>query len=127
MRRRPEARLEADILLALGQDPHVALYRNEIGQGYYGTILPQLRALLKHTSWMEPVLEVLHRNRVTYGLGIGSPDLVGIGKGGRFVGLELKAGTQPSRGQVQWHAAALSRGARIAIVRSVEDAWEVVT
>lgn len=127
MRRRPEARLERDILLELGKDPTVALYRNEVGQGYYGCVLPQIRKLLEGSPHRDAVLGILHRNRVTYGLGVGSPDLAAIGRGGRFTGLELKAGSSPSRDQLRWHEAARRRGAVIEVVRTVEEAREALT
>ena len=126
MTRRPEAQLEAEILLAYGPDPTVALYRNEVGQGYYGCVLPILRQQLRGTPALAIVEGVLHRNRVTYGLGVGSTDLVCIGRGGKFCGLELKAGTRPSKEQLIWHAAARSRGAVIEVVKSVERAGEVL-
>ena len=125
-RRRPEARLEAEVLLALGRDPAVAVYKNEVGAGYYGNVLPQIRQLLRGTPHLRPVEQILYRSRLVYGLGVGSPDLVGIGRGGRFVGLELKVDHIVTPEQLQWHEAARARGAKVEIVRSVEDAWGVV-
>jgi len=36
VRKRDEARLEREILLAVGASPNVALYTNETGSGYVG-------------------------------------------------------------------------------------------
>ena len=119
--RRPEAHLEAEILLALGHDTQIALYKNPVGQGYYGTVLPQIRKVLGGSPRLEAaVLQILYCNRVTYGLGVGSPDLVGIGRGGVFIGLELKSETGRAReSQLIWHEAARARGARVEICKSV--------
>jgi len=124
VRRRPEARLEVDILLELGGDPRVALYHNEVGRGYYGNVRPQLVSALE--PWPEAkrrALAILQRSRVVYGLGVGSPDLVCIGVGGAFVGGELKSATgRSSPEQIAWATAARARGARVDVWRSIEDA-----
>jgi len=132
MRRRPEARLERDVLLEFGADPTLALYRNEVGQGYYGCIRSLLcdpvRGVLAGSPLLKPVQHVLYRNRVTYGLGVGSTDLVGIQAPiGRFLGFELKAGSETSPEQLTWHEAARSRGALIEVVRSVDEMRKVLT
>ena len=92
------------------------------------TVLPQIRKVLaKAPKLQAAVLQILYCNRVTYGLGVGSPDLVGIGHGGVFIGPELKSETGRAReSQLTWHAAARSRGARVEICKSVDDAWKVV-
>lgn len=132
-RKRDEATLERNILRALGRDPDLALYRNEVGKGFYGCVLPILRVRLGrwHLEAWRIVQETLTRNRVTYGLSTGSPDLVGICRGtdgrGTFVGLELKTDSgRVSDEQQTWHAAARSRGGVIEVVRSVEEAREVI-
>ena len=65
-----------------------------------------------------------HAYIVPCGLGVGGPDLVGVETGtGRFLGLEVKTETGRVRPeQALWHTAAAARGARIVVVRSVEDA-----
>ncbi len=129
---KPEARLERELLLAIGRNPTVALYKNPVGEGYYGNIRPQIRDALKRLgpSPFHAVDQILQRSHVTYGLGVGSPDLVGMGIGkcphcseavpGMFAGLELKSERGRVRvGQAEWHEAAASRGALIAAVRNI--------
>lgn len=62
--------------------------------------------------------------KVAYGLGVGSPDLVGfLVPSGRFFALEVKTETgRLSREQRCWHASSVSGGAFVACVRSVEEA-----
>jgi tartrate dehydratase alpha subunit/fumarate hydratase class I-like protein len=124
---RDEEALVRAILLDVGSDPRVAIYRNPTGEGYYANIRPQIRELLPPALWRQVDAAVLMRSRVTYGLGPGSPDLVGIGIGGRFVGLEVKSMSgrlQPT--QQPWHDAARNRGARVEVVRDVAAAREAM-
>ncbi len=68
------------------------------------------------------VRSILGRHRIAFGLGVGSPDLVGSLEG-RALGLELKApGGHLSPEQERWHAAARRRGVAVFTVRSVEEA-----
>jgi len=62
--------------------------------------------------------------RVKYGLGLGSPDLVGMLRpSGRFLGVELKTATgRVSPDQKRWHAAATAAGGLIIVARSVDEA-----
>ena len=134
--RRDEARLQREILLALGREADVLVHPNPVGQGYHGAARPALEqefervmrtfgAVVVRTA-REVTASVLMRHRVTYGLGVGSPDLVGA-IAGTFVGLELKSDTgRISPEQTQWHAAARARGALVEVVRSVDEAREVI-
>lgn len=61
--------------------------------------------------------------RVVCGLGTGSPDLVGVLRGGRAFCLEVKDGSgrlEPD--QRRWHEVARKWGVFVAVVRSVDDA-----
>lgn len=72
--------------------------------------------------------------RVHYGLGLGSPDLVGIRtvtitpehvgqRLGVFLGVEVKAAKgRVSEDQHRWHTVARDRGALVVVARSVDDA-----
>jgi len=83
---------------ALSKTQRVALWRNNVG--YDG------------------------EHKVRYGLGVGSPDLVGI-VDGRFLGLEVKTATgRVSSEQRAWHEHARKHGALIHVVRTVEEALE---
>ena len=61
---------------------------------------------------------------VAYGLGKGSPDLVGVLVGsGRLACFEVKAvGGRVDKHQAAWHRAARDAGAFVAVVRSGEEA-----
>lgn len=71
---------------------------------------------------------------VTFGLGIGSPDLIGevtIQWGSRAVArafhLEVKLpGEAPTVDQLAWHDEARRRGVFVAVVRSVDEAMRAI-
>lgn len=63
---------------------------------------------------------------VRYGLGLGSPDLIGCMRG-EFIGFEVKtARGVVSDDQARWHEHARSHGARVYVVRSVEEAIDAL-
>lgn len=95
-----ESRLLHDIRLALGRQHDLALYRNQVG----------------HCA--------VDGRHITYGLGKGSPDLVGIlAPHGRWFCLEIKTERgRVSDEQAMWHDCARRRGAYVAVVRSVDEA-----
>lgn len=68
------------------------------------------------------------RRFVHYGLGKGSPDLVGMLRvNGRFVGFEVKRpGEGPTKDQQLWHAVARKAGAFVAVVHSVDEALDAL-
>ena len=115
-RRRDEASLCRDIILALAADPRVLVIRDKAGR----VIFPH-RNVQRRTPWG------------SFGLGVGSPDIVGVLVGvcsagasvaGRFLGVEVKLPDDPAPDppQVAWHAAARQAGALIIVARSVEEA-----
>lgn len=64
---------------------------------------------------------------VRYGLGVGSPDLVGVLRGGRALALEVKSATGRVRPeQAAWLAAFERLGGVGGVVRSVEEAMNVI-
>lgn len=101
-----EADIQTGIRRALGRVPGVVLMRNNVG------------------------LDVgRHGRPVRYGLGRGSPDLVGVLTlaGERPVALafaiEVKAARgRPSRDQLLWHNQARERGMPVFVCRSENDA-----
>ena len=100
-----EKKIQREIEAALGAEPDLLLLRNSVG-------------MAKHTSddgktWHVP-----------YGLGTGSPDLVGIlAPSGRWVCLEVKAAEgDVDPAQLKCHAIWRKFGAFVAVVRSVEEA-----
>lgn len=123
-----EAELERLVLRALGTVPDLLVARNEVGVGLRGAVLPALHAALAQfgPDVLRAATEATQRHRITYGLGVGSPDLVGA-VAGRAIGLELKTAVGVvSPEQERWHAAARRRGVAVYVVRSVEEAVEAV-
>jgi hypothetical protein len=123
-RSRSEAILERNILREFGRDTDLILLPNEVGVGFRGALLPALEAAL--TPFGRQVVEAaehaLNRNRTKYGLGVGSPDLVGTCARRPF-GLELKSEDgELSEEQLRFHAAARRRGIPVGVARSVDEA-----
>jgi hypothetical protein len=120
VRRRDEAELERHILRAVGGQPDLLLLRNEVGVGYPCAELHALFAAQGLGQTVDPILR--RARRITYGLGVGSPDLFGA-LSGRAFGLELKTPTgRSSPEQERWAYAARGRGVEVVVVRSVEEA-----
>lgn len=101
-----ESQLTAAILDALSRSGKGLFWRNNVGK-----------------------LQDARGRWVTYGIGIGSPDIVGmLYPAGRFVGLEIKTSTgQVSPEQAAWHNAAFNAGALVRVVRSVQEALDAVS
>lgn len=65
--------------------------------------------------------------RVIRGAPPGTPDVIGILKGGRFFGLEVKSPTgRANRAQLAWQRRANELGARYEVVRDVRSALAAV-
>jgi hypothetical protein len=128
MGRVTEAQVEREVLLALGRAPGVLVLKNEVGSGLTGDVVHALQRALEPWGPLAQAAAhaVLQRHRIVYGLGKGSPDLVGIVDGRAFA-LELKApdGALADH-QAAWHVAARRRGAFVAVVRSAEEANQAV-
>jgi len=95
-----EAAIQAAIREALGREPDLVLWRNNVGLAQHG------------------------EHAVRYGLIEGSADLVGIlGPQGRFMALEVKRPRgKPTEAQELFLALVRRRGGFAAVVRSVEEA-----
>lgn len=124
----PEALVERDVLLAVGRDPAVLIAKNEVGVGYAGAVRFALRTTLEPWGKLaqQAVEATLTRHRLTWGLGVGSPDLVGAVLAEPWpVPLlwELKSDQgRLSPEQLRWHAAARRRGLTVSTIRSVDEA-----
>jgi hypothetical protein len=96
----PEGQLLRRIVEALRQEPDVLVWRNTVGVGEDDG------------------------RRVTYGLALGSSDLVGLlGPHGRFVALEVKTPAgRLTEHQVRFLERVRQRGGIAAVVRSVAEA-----
>lgn len=108
MTARLENPIQREVLDALGSQPDLLLFRNSVGQA-------------RHVN--EKTGRVFF---VEYGLGTGSPDVVGIlrrGNVGIWFCLELKRpGEEPEPHQEKVHAVWRSFGAFVATVTSVDEA-----
>lgn len=127
MRRRDEAKLERDIRNHYGTKEHmdVLICPNEVGNGYRRSVLDELQAKLPR-AMMDVVEPILRRHRVSYGLGVGSPDLaLWVSGASSLVELKTEEG-RLSEDQERWHAAARRRGVRIDVVRSLAGMQAVV-
>jgi hypothetical protein len=125
----PEKRLEVATLLAIGSDPGVWVQVNQVGSGHPGLIGALLRTALQ--PWgplaQEAAQRVLERNRISWGLGKGSPDLILVVdsiKGG-FIELKSERGSL-SEDQRRWHEAARRRGMFVEVVREPDEARDAV-
>jgi hypothetical protein len=96
-----ETKLVKEILLALGNEPDFICWRNNTGK-----------------------LADVNGRWVTYGLGVGSADIIGVlAPWGRFVAIEVKTPKGKSRpAQEHWCAAVQKKGGEYFIARSADDA-----
>ena len=112
-KKRCEADLCAEIIDALVKSGRVLVIRDEKGHVVFPHRNVQRRTPYGH-----------------FGLGKGSPDIVGIvlkcrgGCQGTFLGIEAKlpSDPEPDPHQLAWHAAARSAGACIIVARSADEA-----
>lgn len=121
---KPEALVQREILLAVGREPSLLVASNEVGVGHPAAVRSAMQAALAPfgPAVVATALSVLRANMTRWGLGVGSPDLVGSYDGHAF-GWEVKAEDgRVSDDQLRWHAAARKRGMTVEVVRSVEDA-----
>lgn len=100
-----ESSVLREVLLALGNQPDLVVFRNNTG-----------------------VLRDETGRPVRYGLMVGSPDIVGIlAPWGRFVGFEVKRpGGKQSPDQERWARIAETRGAYCVLVQSAKQALDVL-
>ena len=123
----PEALFAREMLRALGQLPDVAIYNNEVGRGYTGNVRAHLAQAFASRADIATIIDgILVRHRITYGMGVGSPDYAAFVGG---VGLLIE--TKSHRGvlsdaQVTWHEAARSRGVRVIVPRDVDTVLRTV-
>jgi hypothetical protein len=103
-----ERDIQHAIRLALGADPRVVLWRNDVGAGER-----KIGSKTIHTR---------------YGLAVGSSDLIGLlAPSGRFLALEVKTETgRVSADQTLFINLVRSKGGFAAVVRSVDDALQAI-
>jgi len=87
-------------------------------------ILDTLRRVFPWSQWARN--NTGRRGRVSFGLGKGSPDLIGC-VNGRMVCLEVKTDDgKVSAAQAEWHLRWSAAGAHVEVVRSGSDALAAV-
>lgn len=128
---KPEALVEREVLLAVGRVPGLLIAKNESGFGHPHAVKFAMEKALKPfgPTVVATALSVLAAHTIRWGLGTGSPDLVGslqLAPGQRplALGWELKAedGTV-SPDQTRWHRGAATKGLEVEVIRNVDEAW----
>ena len=120
-RRRPEAKLENEILRRIGPDPDVEIVKLEVGSGFSRGCLDDLERALDGRTFAL-VRGILARWSVSWGEK-GLPDLLVLVRGAPALLRELKSEDGRMReGQPEWHAAARRKGVDVEVWRSVEEA-----
>jgi hypothetical protein len=107
-----EAEIQARILLKIGALPRTRLFRNTVGEGWQGKIISKTRESVT----------LAHPRYVTFGLCVGSSDLIGW-HGGRFLAVEVKDAAGKARAdQERFINAVLTAGGIAGVARSPDDA-----
>lgn len=117
-----ESAVKKRIRVALAKDGRVRMMPNVVG-----LMIPHylVRTAILKRDWS--LLE--NANAIACGLGKGSSDLVGIVRGGRVIGLEVKTTSKDSRTSLEqdlWLATIRRWGGFATVVRSPEDAIAAV-
>jgi hypothetical protein len=110
-----ESLVERQIAIAVGRAGY-PLWRNNQAEGWVGEYL----------GIENGILRLLNPRRLHAGLATGASDRIGIGPGGRFLSIEVKASTDLSEKQRAWLAMVRARGGIAGVARSVEDALAIV-
>jgi hypothetical protein len=114
-----EKQIQTDILKRAGKLPWLRLWRNNVGLA-----VPASQIALARRE-----RAVLYRlAMVRFGLGTGSPDLIGIiGPVGKFMAVEVKKpGEKLSLDQEVWKKVLEALGGVHVIANSWDDVWEAV-
>lgn len=120
--------IQKKIMLALGSRPDVRIFRNNVGNGFFGKVFEESGRCLT----------LIDYRRVQFGLEVGSSDLIGfksititpdmVGKRvAVFLSPEVKKPGQTGKSHQQaWRDMVNSFGGISGIVKSVEEAQELV-
>lgn len=111
-----ETIIQRKIMIALSNAGCI-VWRNETAGAYVGKVL--------HKAGDQVTLQSAHM--MTFGLCVGSSDIVGIAPDGRFLAVEVKTKTgRPTADQLNFIDAVRRHGGIAGIARSVEDALELL-
>lgn len=112
----PETRLMHTIMLALSEAGCI-VWRNNTGLGYTGRVIHK----------QGDVVTLAGSRVIPFGLCVGSADLIGITKEGKFLAVEVKTKTgKPTKEQLNFIAAVNAAGGKAGIARSVEEALSII-
>lgn len=112
----PGTRLTNEILLALSERGCM-VWRNVTGTAYQGRKI--------HAD--ARTITLADARVIVFGL-VGSADIIGLTRDGRFIGIEVKAGKdRPSKEQIAWVEAVKQRGGLAGFARNTTDAIDIIT
>ena len=105
-----ETALMKNIRCALNKTGRVRVVRNQVAKGWFS------RTQGGAEAWY-----------MTFGLGLGSPDLVGTLRGGRCFCVEVKSSTgRVEEDQTRWHKSARAWGIFVCVARSEKEALDAL-
>lgn len=111
-----ETALQREIMLALS-DAGCTIWRSNTGTAHAGRVI--------HRSGS--TITLADARMITFGLCVGSADLIGITNTGRFIAIEVKTGkrgTTPEQDRFLFHIQLM--GGIAGVARSVDDALALV-
>lgn len=112
----PETKIQNRILLALSE-AGCTVWRNETSGAWVGKQI--------HRDGDQVTLT--NARMITFGLAVGSSDIVGIAPNGRFLAIEVKTSTgRATKEQLRFIEAVNNAGGIAGIARSVEDALNLI-
>ena len=112
----PETRIQNAIMIALSS-AGCTIWRNETSGAWVGKVI--------HKAGDQVTLN--NARMITFGLCVGSADLIGMTPAGRFLAVEVKTKSgRASAEQVKFIAHVNSRGGVAGIARNTEDALELI-
>lgn len=111
-----ETAIQRRIMLALS-DAGCTVWRNETAGAWMG----------KQIHRQGDQVTLTNARMMTFGLCVGSADVIGISPGGRFLAVEVKTPNgRPTKEQLRFVEAVKNAGGIAGIARSVEEALELI-
>lgn len=112
----PETRIQNRILMALSE-AGCTVFRNETAGAWMGKQIHRERDQVTLTA----------ARMMTFGLCVGSSDIIGIAPDGRFLAIEVKTSKgRASKEQLRFIEAVRNAGGIAGIARSVDDALQLI-
>lgn len=112
----PETKIQNAILLALSE-AGCTVWRNETSGAWVG----------KQIHRAGDQVTLINAHMMTFGLCVGSSDIIGVSPAGLFLAIEVKTlKGRPTKEQLRFIEAVRKAGGIAGIARSVEDALELI-